>query len=233
MPRDSSLPPLRLFVMRHGRSVSNMIRDPRRLGRPPTQQEIEESQNVRDPRLTEFGEEACEWYRTVLPARLRRLGFDTHSCVLGSSRLLRAQETAELIFPFKDLVVFDALGENSDVPENTPRGMRYRRPSWARFLDDLNALASSEGASDFVVVAHGSFLMKSISKILGEDVPYLDNLDGYALELRRNKKGALTREGAVVHLPFPVKAYEGARSDEPAFLHAWRVLFHGRASSEA
>ena len=72
--------------------------------------------------------------------------------------------------------------------------------------------------------------MKSISKILGEDVPYLDNLDGYALELRRNKKGALTREGAVVHLPFPNKAYEGARSDEPAFLHAWRVLFHGAVS---
>lgn len=227
MSRDASSSPLRLFVMRHGRSVSNMIRDPRRLGRNPTQQEVAESQNVRDPRLTEFGEEACEWYRTVLPARLRRLGFDIHTCVLGSSPLLRAQETAELIFPFKELVVFDALGENGDVPENTPRGMRYRKPSWTRFLDDLNALASAEGASDFVVVAHGTFIMKSISEILGEDVPYLDNLDGYALELRRNKNGLLTREGAVVHLPFPGKEYEGERSEEPAFLHGWRVLFRG------
>jgi len=224
---------VRLFIMRHGRSLSNMLRDPRYLGREATKEDVEESHNTPDPPLTQFGQRACRWYRCVLPTRLRALGIDSRTCTIGCSRLLRAQQTAEDLFPSKDLVIFSRLGENGDVPENTPRGMRYRRPSWEGFLEELQSFALREGVRDFVVVAHGTFIKSSISDILGEEVPPLSNLDGYALELSSRADGSLGSNGTVISLPFPLRTYETEESDEderpssPSVLHGWRLLMSG------
>jgi len=224
---------VRLFVMRHGRSLSNMLRDPHSLGRQATKEDVEQSQNVPDPPLTQFGQRACRWYRWVLPTRLRALGIDSRACAVGCSRLLRAQQTAEDLFPSKDLVIFSSLGEDGDVPENTPRGMQYRRPSWKGFLGELRSLALREGVRDFVVVAHGTFIQRSISDVLGEDVPPPSNLDGYALELSSRADGSLGSNGPVISLPFPQRAYETEGSDEeelpssPSVLHGWRLLTSG------
>jgi broad specificity phosphatase PhoE len=214
-----------------------MIVDAHRLGRNPTKEEIEQSRNVRDPPLTDFGQQACLWYRSVLPARLRAIGVDPHASVLGSSRLLRAQETAKDLFPGKDLVIFSSLGENGAVPENTPRGMQYRPPSWEGFLRELHALAIHEGATDFIVVAHGSFIRQSISAILGEQVPPLSNLDGYALGLTANPDGTLS-SGRVLSLPFPKEEYESDGGIKaglsfpsiPSALRGWRTLMEDLCS---
>ena len=224
---------VRLFIMRHGRSLSNMLRDPHSLGHEATKEDVERSQNTPDPRLTQFGQRACQWYRWVLPTRLRALGIDSRTCAIGCSRLLRAQQTAEDLFPSKDLVVFSCLGENGDVPENTPRGMQYRRPSWEGFLEELRSFALREGVRDFVVVAHGTFIKRSISDILGQEVPPLSNLDGYVLELSSRADGSLASTGTIISLPFPQRTYQTEGSDEeellssPSVLHGWRLLTSG------
>jgi broad specificity phosphatase PhoE len=209
-----------------------MLRDPRHLGRKPTKEDVEESQNVRDPSLTEFGQRACLWYRGVLPHRLREIGIDSRKCGLGCSRLLRAQQTAEDLFPAKDLVIFSCLGENGHVPENTPRGMQYQPPSWEGFLEELRSFALREGVRDFVVVAHGSFIKRSISDILGEEIPPLSNLDGYALELSSRADGSLASNGKISSVPFPQRAYESEGEKEeatpgPSVLRGWRLLVSG------
>jgi len=230
-PNDISLP-RRLFIMRHGRSQSNMLRDPHRLGREPTEKEIQESQRVSDPSLTESGKQACRWYSFVLPERLRSVGIDPRTCLLGSSSLLRAQQTAEELFPSKDLIIFASLGEDGDVPENTPRGMQYRAPSWEDFLEELRGWALRDGARDFVIVAHGFFIRRSISKLLGHPIPPLSNLDGYAMELLENADGTLSSDGQIVAMRFPQEERDkanDARKDNsfPAVLHGWQILLDG------
>ena len=228
---------IRLFIMRHGRSFSNMLRDPRRLGRSPTKREVDESQALLDPPLTDFGQQACEWYRSELPSLLRSIGVSPARAVLGSSRLLRAQQTAEDIFPSKDLVIFKSLGENGDVPENTPRGMQYRHPSFQDFLSEIRQISLDEGVLDFVVVAHGSFIQRSISEIVGGEIPPLSNLDGYLLNFAVNKYGGLHATGPVISLPFPQKKYEEKTSDNesfqgglpfPSVLRGWSFLMQGK-----
>jgi len=163
------------------------------------------------------------------------IGIDPRTCGLGCSRLLRAQQTAEGLFPAKDLNIFSALGENGDVPENTPRGMRYREPNWESFLEELRGLALREGTLDFVVVAHGSFIRRSISNITGRAIPPLSNLDGYSLRLVFRTDGSLGSNGPIVSVPFPQGAYEDEVENEedetetssPSVLRGWRLLTSG------
>lgn len=197
--------PVRLVVLRHGRSVSNMLRDPARLGRPATSREIAASERVLDPALTPFGVSAAEWYLRPLRDVLAALSMPTRHLVVGSSPLLRARETARLLFPGRALTVFQSLGEHGNSPENTPAGGVYRAPDWDAFLEDLADLCRYSRARDVVVVAHGGFMRRVVAAFSGTS-PAMANLSGFVMDLRPSG-GRLVPE-ALTLMPFPQRQFE-------------------------
>jgi len=197
------MPPIELVLLRHAQSESNRRRDPRSLGYVPSEKEIADSREVPDPHLTPFGKDVAEQYGPLLQDRLLELGFRPENTLVGSSRLLRAQQTVRTLFPevgnLAKPLIFKALGEFGNFPENTPTGRNYEEPSWEQFLEELKVIARKRGRRRFVVVAHGGFIVGSlkqervfpvwrVSRLLGGRE--LDNLEGVALRLELSSSTA-------------------------------------------
>ena len=203
----AGLPSVRLVLLRHSKSCANLARErapPHERGVGSKHPAARASESMRDPPLTRTGFARAERYRPVIQERLRRLGFEVAEARVGSSALLRARQTAALLFPNKELVVFRGLGELGAVPENTPAGQRYAKPSWGAFLREAAALTTGSGAHDIVAVAHGSFMKTVLETLTGKAVPRFSNMGGFMLTCRLTAAGSLSVRGVKeLHYPTP------------------------------
>jgi broad specificity phosphatase PhoE len=172
---------MRLVLIRHSKSCANHVRhvagtedhdDPL----------MRASQQLRDPPLSAVGERMARNYGPRLRARLRAAGFDLNRAVIGSSQLRRAKQTAALLFDNRsDLTVVPHFTENGALPENTPKGMRYRKPDWGAFLRHLSTLPAQNG--EFIIVGHGSFLKGVWHELTGQRwAGTFNNLDAFIVE---------------------------------------------------
>ena len=158
-----------MCILRHSKSGSNLLLERGKNGR-----------DIRDPGLTVMGRKAAESYGPTLRAILEENGFDPETTVVGASPLLRAQETAHLLFPETPIRRFEQLGEHGHIPENTPHcaSSPSIRKGWPHFLKWLVKHSPSES---IVAVGHRSFIRREILQPLGKDID-LKNMDGVILE---------------------------------------------------
>lgn len=165
---------MRLLVLRHGRSCANLA----------LAQGAGDSQMLRDPPLSEGGARGAAEYRPRLHLHLADRGFEVASCCVGASGLLRARQTAALLFPNKRCERFRGLGENGAVPENTPVGELYEKPDWSLAVREAARLVRERRVYDLALVAHGTFMRKVLSKITGRKQARFSNLGGFLLHCR-------------------------------------------------
>lgn len=155
------------------------------------------SQRLRDPGLTEHGVQMAKEYGPKLRGKLRSLGLDVENAFIGSSGLLRAKETARLVFG-REPVTVSHFKENGAIPENTPQSVSYSSPDWRAFLKELAHKLYREKRDSAVVVGHGSFLAKQVWPALKSgSAPYhrkLNNLDGFLVTGTLSPDGKLTVE---------------------------------------
>ncbi len=171
---------MKIFLMRHSRSCSNLARD-----NATTEEETNASQQIRDPALSQIGLAMARSYGPRLAAKLRSLGFslNPNSALLGSSYLRRARETIAALFPGHEYLLFSHFKEYGNIPENTPVGILYQKPNFKRFMQHISEVQADTGATEFVIVGHGSFLRvdawASLSPTLHKR---FSNLDGFLIE---------------------------------------------------
>jgi broad specificity phosphatase PhoE len=171
---------VKIFLMRHSRSCSNLARD-----NATTEEQKNASQQIRDPALSQIGLAMARSYGPRLAAKLRSLGFSLQSdtAILGSSYLRRARETIAALFPNRTYHLFSHFKEYGDIPENTPAGILYQKPNFKRFMQHISEVQVDTGATEFVIVGHGSFLRvdawASLSPTLHKR---FSNLDGFLIE---------------------------------------------------
>ena len=172
---------IQLFLMRHSKSCSNHLRH-----NTKDSLLIKQSQEVRDPALSEKGVHMATEYGAVIRRQLKEKGFNLTDCVIGASALRRAQQTAKLVFNCDSPVTWRHFTENGRLPENTPTADTYKKPDWKAFIRDLaNHSSVTEGAS-VIAVGHGSFL----AGMMGSKP--LHNLDGFLLDITIEKNGEYT-----------------------------------------
>jgi broad specificity phosphatase PhoE len=214
---------VKLFLIRHSKSCANLIRyiaGTEELTHPL----VAASQQFRDPPLSSVGERMAAAYGLALRHRLAAAGIDVNGLrtVVGSSELLRAQQTAGLLFPSskRRLVTVPHFTEHGALPENTPAGTRYRRPDWDALITHLHREYADADA--FVIVGHGSFLRSAVwPAVTGtkRSKPFA-NLDGilvsgefdeagrlreslaHARQTRRNSLHSLLRVDDVTVIPY-------------------------------
>ena len=218
---------IRLVIIRHGKSMANILSDPVDPNKSASKEDVLASRNIRDPILSDYGIEAVDWYRPRFYDALKQIGINPKTTVVGSSPLLRARQTAFLLFPKKTRVVFEGLGEEGDFPENTAQCMTYRPPNWELFLHELWQCALRTGSSQFVVVAHGTFIRRIVTALAGIEVRSMYNLSGFALDLRLSH-GSLKviPQSRILSIPFPKEAFEDACHDSvPKILQSLQTLF--------
>ena len=131
---------LRIFFMRHAKSCSNMLRDN---GERKRFDLDEVSQQLQDPPLSDKGKEMAELYAPTLQTILTEKGILNESTILAASELVRAQQTARILFPSvagndRKLYIFPYLAEEGDIPENT-----RRRPY--KQIAELRKIATGSG----------------------------------------------------------------------------------------
>ena len=181
---------MRLVLIRHSKSCANHVRAMAET-EDHTDPLVRASQELRDPPLSAVGERMARNYGPTLRARLRDAGFHLNSgrAIIGSSHLRRAKQTAALLFGTEDdmltkgLHVFPHITEHGAIPENTPKGMRYRRPDWAAFHNHLSTLSDNTKTDEFIIVGHGSFLKGVWRQLTGR--PWsgtFHNLDAFIVE---------------------------------------------------
>ena len=164
---------IKLFLMRHSKSCCNHLR----LNHP----ELKEISNqLADPGLTVEGERVATAYGPALRRRLQAAGFDTEGCLVASSELKRARQTAAIVFgrPSKPLPHFKEFGV---LPENTPGGQRYSEPKWGAFIAKI--AGQVKDGDSVAVVGHGSYLRSLWPKLTGAArTTNLRNMDGILLD---------------------------------------------------
>jgi len=133
-----------LVFIRHAPSEANKRRD----------QGLDGSQ-LRDPGLSAEGEIVVESYGPILRKRLEAEGIHLDTAIYASSPLRRAKQTLSALFPSKRGIILPCFGENGNIPENTPAGQTYRKPSIKDVLEHISTLDRSK---DIIIVGHGSFL---------------------------------------------------------------------------
>lgn len=180
---------MRLVLIRHSKSCANHVRAIAET-EDHTDPLVRASQELRDPPLSAVGERMARTYGPTLRARLREAGFHLDSAIIGSSHLRRAKQTAALLFGTErkmfsqGLHVFPHFTEHGAIPENTPKGMRYRKPDWSAFHHHLSTLSDHTSEDDeFIIVGHGSFLKGVWRQLTGR--PWsgtFHNLDAFIVE---------------------------------------------------
>jgi len=169
-----------MFLLRHGRSVSNEL-----LTHPcASVQEL--GRWVLDPPLSQAGVAETRAYAQILRARLAQRAFlkDDETILICSSGLLRAQQTARLLFG-RDPVVVPHFGEIGNFPENTPGKESYQAPDFEKFVRYAAGLVGHQGR--IIGVGHGLFLGGLRDRLM-EEVDMRgewegSNLDGYMVEV--------------------------------------------------
>ena len=169
---------VKLFLMRHSRSCSNLARD-----NATTEEETRASQQIRDPALSQIGLAMARSYGPRLQAKLRDMGLNPDTALLGSSYLRRARETIAALFPDREYHLFSHFKEYGNIPENTPAGILYQKPNFKRFIQHVSEVQADTGATEFVIVGHGSFLRYDAWASLSK-TPHkrFGNLDGFLIE---------------------------------------------------
>jgi hypothetical protein len=101
-------------------------------------------------------------YGPTLQAKLKTLGIDLDTAIIGSSALGRAKETAALLFPShaNSLQVMPHFTEHGAIPENTPSDGLRHKPDWPAFLKHLATLPGHQ----FVIVGHGSYIKSVVNR---------------------------------------------------------------------
>lgn len=198
------VPKLRIFLMRHSKSCSNMLREHAEvtgfdLGKV--------SQKVRDTPLSEIGMRMASTYGPRLRAALTERDLLTESTTIAASELLRAQQTARILFgDERELVILPFLAEEGDIPENTPtdgptqvtamgntgKPRRNRREATAESLwSSLTAWIyahleefprEANGDIQIIAVGHKSYLQRQVLTKLGKATVQLKNMDGFVIE---------------------------------------------------
>ena len=164
--------------MRHSRSCSNLARD-----NATTEEETNASQQIRDPALSQIGLAMARSYGPRLQAKLRDMGLNPETALLGSSYLRRARETIAALFPDREYLLFSHFKEYGDIPENTPAGILYQKPNFKRFMQHVSEVQADTGATEFVIVGHGSFLRVDAWASLNQRRhKRFSNLDGFLIE---------------------------------------------------
>ncbi len=122
-------------------------------------------------------------YGPRLQASLHAAGLNPDTAILGSSYLRRARETIAALFPNKTYHLFSHFKEHGNIPENTPAGTLYQRPNFKRFMQHVADVQKTTGATEFVIVGHGSFLRNDAWASLSS-APHrrFGNLDGFLIE---------------------------------------------------
>ena len=186
------MPRIKLVLIRHSKSCSNLVRDIAREITPIHLQKfakgevdwsnpvVKISQQVRDPGLTSVGRRMASVYSAQLQRRLKDAGINLDRAIIGSSALRRAKETAALLFPEHKRIVFPHLTEHGKLPENTPRGPHKSRPDWRAFIEHICDKIVDD--CDLVIVGHGSYLKAVWADITGEKPAHLHNLDGFIVD---------------------------------------------------
>lgn len=169
---------VKIFLMRHSRSCSNLARH-----NATTEEQKEASQQIRDPALSQIGLAMARSYGPRLAAKLQSLGLQPETALLGSSYLRRARETIAALFPGHEYHLFSHFKEYGNIPENTPAGTLYQKPNFKRFIQHLSEVQADTGATEFVIVGHGSFLRYDAWASLSK-TPHkrFGNLDGFLIE---------------------------------------------------
>lgn len=164
--------------MRHSRSCSNLVRH-----NATTEEETRASQQIRDPALSQIGLAMARSYGPRLQVKLRAMGLNPDNATLGSSYLRRARETIAALFPDREYHLFSHFKEYGDIPENTPAGTMYQMPNFKRFMQHISEVQEDTGATEFVIVGHGSFLRVNAWASLSK-TPHkrFSNLDGFLIE---------------------------------------------------
>lgn len=176
------MPSIRLALIRHSKSCSNLVRDSAKTqkGNIDWDHPIAKiSQQIRDPGLTSVGRRMASVYSSRLQRRLETAGLDLNRAIIGSSALRRAKETAALLFPDHSRIIFPHLTEHGALPENTPRGDNKSRPDWRAFIEHL--CKTIVGDCDIVIIGHGSYLKTVWADISGKEPWTLHNLDGFII----------------------------------------------------
>jgi hypothetical protein len=126
---------LKIFFLRHAKSCSNMLRKDYDL-------EVA-SQQLRDPPLSTQGIAHAQLYTRAIAESLARLEFRVEDAVIASSELIRAQQTARILFGAeKTLHILPYLAESGDIPENTRRNGREQIAELRRTLEPLFPVVS-------------------------------------------------------------------------------------------
>jgi len=181
--------PIHLFVIRHSKSCSNYLRQI--AGTEHRQHPlVKASQQLLDPALSSVGKKMAIHYRPTLHARLKSASFDIDKAIIGYSGLRRTRETAQLLFPGRDVKHLPHIKEHGNIPENTPARSRRCRPDWVAFLKHIYSIPQSQ----FAVVGHGSFLRSEVWPSLSQQTHgRFCNLDGFIVT------GILTADGKIMH----------------------------------
>ena len=197
MYRAREMPRIQLFLMRHSKSCSNHVRG------SDTEADIVVSQGIRDPGLTAEGRRVASQYRPLLRRQLKAGGFDIDHCMVTSSKLRRAKETAALVFGRQSRPL-PHFAENGAIPENTPAKEAYAAPNWRRFLAHLSTVVH-DGQS-VVTVGHGSFLLSLWPTLTGhERADRLNNLDGILLDATIGSGTIQVHGSREIKCPFHVR----------------------------
>ena len=170
---------VKIFLMRHSRSCSNLVRH-----YATTDAQTEASQQISDPALSRIGLAMARSYGPRLQASLRAAGLNPDTAILGSSYLRRARETIAALFPNQTYHLFSHFKEHGAIPENTPAGaVVYQRPNFKLFMQHVADVQKTTGATEFVIVGHGSFLRNDAWTSLSSS-PHkrFGNLDGFLIE---------------------------------------------------
>ena len=179
---------IKLFLMRHSKSCSNLVRTYAANADDNTDPVVVASQAIHDPGLTDVGVRKARAYGPRLLTRLRKEGFDCDHALIGASALSRAQETARLVFGRRRPVTFRYFAEKGQILENTPTESAYAAPDWDGFMQHLSTLVK-EGDS-VAVVGHGSFLQSLWRRLTGSvRASRLNNMDGILLDAEIGPRG--------------------------------------------
>jgi hypothetical protein len=215
--------PIHLFVLRHSKSCSNYMRQlaGTQDRRNPL---VRASQELLDPALSAIGRRMAEHYRPTLHKRLSAAGFNIEAATIGCSGLRRARETAQILFPGRNVQHLPHIKEHGNIPENTPSLSKRCRPDWHGFLRHIYSMSVSQLA----VVGHGSFLKQEIwGSVSKEPHGRFCNLDGMLISAILTKEGVLMNP-QVTELKYTPPAYIKHAADQCSRAVERKIAAHSK-----
>ena len=194
-----------LVLVRHSKSCANHVRHVAGT-EDRTDPLVSASQGLRDPALSSVGEHMATEYGPELRRKLTTLisAEDRDLTFCGSSGLRRAKQTARLLFGVARPHEYPLFGENGSLPENTPEGRPYAKPSWPATLREVHRIAVS-GRRVFILVGHGSFLRSTVLSAVSPGCKFgkpVHNLDAFVVRGSVTATGAFTPYTPTTYIPY-------------------------------